>query len=319
MERLAAMSRLQYSSTGTYYRRSMAEMLYDFHAAKCSDDRDRIYALIGLGGNIMEISYRTSVERTYLDFAIAEICKHPGPILSCAGAFPAIPFNTTSAEPEILLPSWVPDWRSVAQYKPLYLQSDFGEAAAVGATSEHVTIQIQPSKAIIASIMPGADLMPAAMTIMSMENVRTEVHKIASFYLSESKASSPAVDRNFMDTISAGALQLPPKDLHNEMAPENPLSSKFINTVRQVMSGRRCFFTDEGHFGIGPNGVRTGDVAIVLASSRQTFVVRPRNVLVAKDTARTLIGDCYIPSFVAAVMQDLVQEAKQSQTTIKLR
>jgi hypothetical protein len=118
----------------------LLNLLVRFHQANCSNDHDRIFALLGLGAHNfgLTVDYNVSVEDHFHQFArqaliggrsgeLNRISSHiysttdgapPGKfssfgldILNAAGAFPC----ASNA-----LPSWVPDWRSPMRYRPLY-------------------------------------------------------------------------------------------------------------------------------------------------------------------------------------------------------
>lgn len=96
-------------------------MLQRFHEFKCSDDRDRLYAIASLWKGIdvpeckLAADYEISCEKLYLEFAHRLIAAHlPDPhvlnqILTIA-ASQACTYRSNEHS-EMSLPSWVVDWR----------------------------------------------------------------------------------------------------------------------------------------------------------------------------------------------------------------
>lgn len=96
-------------------------MLQRFHDFKCSDDRDRLYAIVSLwkGVDVPECNlaadYEISCERLYLEFAHRLIAAHlPDPhVLNQFLTIAASQSCTygSDRDGDMALPSWVVDWR----------------------------------------------------------------------------------------------------------------------------------------------------------------------------------------------------------------
>jgi hypothetical protein len=126
---------------------SIFPLLVKYNHAQCGDDRDRIFALLGVSNDIetrdrrifeshmapfqasricFKPDYAQSTEQVYRSFAMAAI-KSPCAfdVLHCAGAFRRTDVASPDPPPYELvpsqstLPSWVPDWRNPLRYKPL--------------------------------------------------------------------------------------------------------------------------------------------------------------------------------------------------------
>jgi hypothetical protein len=100
----------------------LLERLYDLH---CSDPRDKIYGLLGLsrlGEHEITIDYSLTVEEVYQATAkfIIERLGEVDVIYALAG--PRF-YNSLKQEPQIKVPSWVPDWRFLGRIRLLLNQS----------------------------------------------------------------------------------------------------------------------------------------------------------------------------------------------------
>jgi hypothetical protein len=84
------------------------QLLVSVHSARCSDDRDQIYALNNLRHEPEIADYQRSTDDVFISFATTE-CKHSLETLYFSGAFPS----------SHNLPSWAPDWRSSRHWIPM--------------------------------------------------------------------------------------------------------------------------------------------------------------------------------------------------------
>lgn len=118
-------------------------LMLKFYAAQCSDDPDRLFALLGIANDVdvkdrntrvpahlapfqalkMRFSpnYNLDTDQVYHAFALAALRSPLAfDILHCAGAF-----RLPDAADHRSLPSWVPDWRCPLLYRPFIGASDF--------------------------------------------------------------------------------------------------------------------------------------------------------------------------------------------------
>jgi hypothetical protein len=84
------------------------QLLVSVYSARCSDDRDQIYALNNLRHEPEIADYQRSTDDVFIAFATTE-CKDSLETLYFSGAFPS----------SNGLPSWAPDWRSSRQWIPI--------------------------------------------------------------------------------------------------------------------------------------------------------------------------------------------------------
>jgi hypothetical protein len=113
-ENLFAMEMARRSANGTFPL-SLFELLLATCFNKCSDPRDKVYAVLGLATDWQEIreltpDYRWDItpEKVFERLAVWDIKQNRSlRILSCA-----------TGNQDSLLPSWVPDWREVKNPNP---------------------------------------------------------------------------------------------------------------------------------------------------------------------------------------------------------
>jgi hypothetical protein len=94
----------------------MTELLNEFHAAKCSDGRDRVYSLNSLSNRPWPVDYHPYVEQVHFELATHQIRRCPTPFLACAGTF---------RSKDDTLPTWTPDWRVVPAFKPFSVNDEW--------------------------------------------------------------------------------------------------------------------------------------------------------------------------------------------------
>jgi hypothetical protein len=71
--RLASIVLCRDTASAVNNQRPLLQLLVDFHAAQCSDDRDRLYALKGLSSCSIVVDYEQSADAVYRGFAAAEL------------------------------------------------------------------------------------------------------------------------------------------------------------------------------------------------------------------------------------------------------
>ncbi|KAH6706493.1 heterokaryon incompatibility protein-domain-containing protein [Leptodontidium sp. MPI-SDFR-AT-0119] len=122
---------------------SLPSLLSEFESFDCSDERDHIFALIGIAEAVPTISASINTgkyawtatelkEPTFVDYnyhptevykSFAKDCFKAADsysLLNCAGAF----YRVFIEEEDDILPSWVPDWRAKSRFKP-FLSNKF--------------------------------------------------------------------------------------------------------------------------------------------------------------------------------------------------
>jgi hypothetical protein len=100
---------LTQSNIGNFYagnRPPLLDLLWSVRSSlKASDDRDLVFALLGLTGDVNELGilpdYKKPLRKVYIELALTLIEKYAIGVL--------LKSEMLQTDPE--LPSWVPDWR----------------------------------------------------------------------------------------------------------------------------------------------------------------------------------------------------------------
>jgi hypothetical protein len=327
IERLRAMANLQLSCRGQFLPRRLLDLLLNFAAAKCSDDRDILYALNSLSMSPLSISYRVPTEDLYMSFAYSEVMQTPSILLSVAGAHP------TSSKS---LPSWTPDWRVTPIYEP-YTNRNFDSAYRAKIKWNQIIMLDQMILTVMGKQMGKVAL---ASTFHNLENW-------VKLYVSHSNELPHSENLSALDllkvlTRSRGGLHRLSSNQHGillKFLTRDPTINgrpakfvqRFFGEIDEIMRGRTCFITDSGAIGMGPARIRVGDVLIQIPDSPGVTALRPVrvsssipskytsgpepglgnalvNVLRPSDGGSAsakyiVVGDCHVPRLVRGHIQ----------------
>jgi hypothetical protein len=213
-------------------RHAILGLLFVFHEAMCSDDRDRIYALDGITPWKVPVSYLETVEETYLRYAIMHIEYENVALLNCSGAFPC----TTRG-----LPSWVPDWRASPKFTPVTT------GLCIGGTNEKFSGEVRylgpkavlcitgTTLAKVRQVGAGAsypvaedELLPLLMSWYTLSEQCTTASSSSS-----SQQTNPSMSVPFIETITLGCVE--PAET-TQMALTNAVFDNLVN-ANGIMNG----------------------------------------------------------------------------------
>jgi hypothetical protein len=246
-------------------------LLLKFHSAECHDDRDRLFALLGVSSDVelrdepgsgapaymaqfqalkiwFQPDYTLDTAQVYQKFALAALRSPLAfDLLHCAGAFRLIKIRSPSRH---ALSTWVPDWRCPPLFKPLIRpagchagmlksvdrQKANKQAAFIAKSERWITVR---------GILLG--------TVQRMSNHLSEIDTIPHSHHVKVEWSSEEIDLGI---------------------------------------DRAYVVLDSGHEVFVPVDVRLGDKVVILIGARTPFMLRDTG-----DTSRVLhelIGDCYV-------------------------
>ncbi|KUI67444.1 Heterokaryon incompatibility protein 6, OR allele [Cytospora mali] len=283
--------------------------------ASCTDDRDRIYALLGMmndEGKQLGIvpDYSKTASELYHDVAMRYITTYRSLdlLLSCGRFYP----EALSSDASNPIPTWVPNWSVPGKCPvPLYLNRVFcpfqacteylgnGILRAAGVsngtvqdvieldTSAHKALAasiraLVPSDAIDTAYPGGGNLWDAFRITLCAEyfSDRTEPPHWEKLKTSSLSLSSQA-SKEAMRSVVAG------EDLSED---------NFLNLVKRWHRQGRFFTTREGYLGWGPKATDKGDQIVTFLGFDIPIMIRPSsNSLDGRYFE--VIGSCYLHGF----------------------
>lgn len=304
-----------------YPRNDTAATLHRFRPWKATDPRDKVYGLLGLPNleswtSSIPIDYTKSMEEVYADTLIVQILKE--------GKFTALDLihHETDYTGDDGLRSWNPGWDSeVMRVRPM---RSFAYKWASGSTRATFPEDEQPNYSCIT--LRGLFIGYIQHEVESLEPSGLDFFRKT--LLDKLKHLGPRSDEyaaaiwSFADSLAAGrcsrddGADVPAHSLTEgekqdyvydalkfaaveRLFKPNVLVSSYIRHSprvwdlerRRVIIGTgRCFFTTvNGYFGLGPDCMRTGDVAVILFGGQFPYILRPKN-----DGTYLFLGQAYI-------------------------
>jgi hypothetical protein len=258
----------------------------------CADPRDRIFALLSTlhveyasAGFIPD--YSKSVERVYQD-VVVELLRKLG----------SLQLLTTVEIPHLEgASSWVPDWSTPRISRPLI---------APNACKVKVLERKMPQNGILEAtgvLVEKIELVEefqiplqresASKTALEVRRVVTQVrHRARCLGLSEDPEAlyrtlfcDTFAERSFPDDLNYSTLQNGEDSLLRVLegdldldGPETDLPidmKRIIDLMRHFCPGRCLFVCADGRVGMGPRGIQSGDLVVVLIGCPAPIVLRP--------------------------------------------
>lgn len=285
------------------------QLLVSMNSARCSDDRDRLYALNSLRRNPMAVDYQKTTDEVYSTFAIME-CTESLETLYCSGAFPSQ-----------CLPSWVPDWRSPRQWIPI--------KCFEGRPPSHQLLSDSLRNPNLLSYKPifinSKTMVVNAVTFTFVTSKGPQLYENWTFnpwlclskYLGFYKraAGLKSLPKNVHDvqsldllmcTLTAGAIRSGKNldqwfDAYNSSSSYKRARKEYVDAcceckdssfcaypavhsnifnilerIEQILKGRCTFVTDSGHWGVGPAPLLSGDLIVAIPGCRYPLAMRPK-------------------------------------------
>lgn len=281
--------------------------LQDARFGKCSDPRDKVYAVMSLanGGLNMKPDYTKSTAEVYNDLARRCIAHY--------GSFHVLRY----CEPHFQLtelPSWIPDWSATTIAKPLA-----GPAWASGwsyAYDPHEKDDILETCGVQVGTVEHVE----EILFGTEDGSRTrsedlkEIRRLAQpkFMPEEYIGGGSGLDV-FCSTLYSGAFSdafEPPIEfiptfeeskeaigawLNNEQIedtfPGNP-ADVYLSKIRFHSRNRSLIYCEDGYIGLSPRYTLPGDVVCVIFGCAYPLILR-----LAKGCQFQLVGACYIHGF----------------------
>ncbi|KAF2117512.1 heterokaryon incompatibility protein-domain-containing protein [Lophiotrema nucula] len=289
-----------------------------------TDPRDHIYALLGMISDVEElglvVDYTKPCSDTFSDVAAAILQRqHNFQILS----------RNRDPKSQQNLPSWVPDW---SQPFPVMICDARFPLFSAGASTQKQQLRVEENMLIVR----GAILGPVKHLGWSWESinpqdlsnipqlVRTALGQINSFAgtnctaygtlkdLEEAIWRTPIVDTEFglfgehgryNRRATAQVQQVFNELCHSEPTPSVPteqIKMRYIGATVSQLENRQYFCTSTGHLGLGPLGMRVGDLVCTIIDADVPFIIRAKKgqsvgwFRKRRMTHYKFVGECYV-------------------------
>ena len=283
---------------------------------KCTDERDRMFGVMGLfesNVDLVRVDYAEPVELLYVRIVVNHILKVQDlTILSFVGST----ITEVAIEPELWLPSWCPNWtkevtivRRLCRGRYPRMRTQFN--ATAGALP-HVSVDVdlgvmtitgsrvasvQARTAVLDTFFQAGVNTLAGLQmeiIKTSEEVGTECEWTkwraliwntmqADLYDELSESIGRIESRISRATQSSGQV-VPNKDLNDEELVESLKKSQYS----PALSNRRLLFIDKApYLALGPAGTQLGDMVCALFGGDCLYVLGERK------GKMNLIGECY--------------------------
>lgn len=293
------------------------ELIFHGKARKCTNPRDRVYALLGLLGGRerklnIEPDYTKTPSQVYQD-VVAQYLKNLrrlDPIACCEPAD-----NGTG------VPTWVPDWDKSRKSTPFHLKRHPPTFAAqatiqdqrmlcakgvqVTTVREAIPLDI-PSDASLQDIARRIEIIaPHARDSWSKSHdqgsfLETFCRTIVAAHFRDRWNPPDGQEAIESDCRELMKLILDGKTLEDDLITSIPTATRCLTLVRMYSTHRSFLLADDGRFALGPRSTRPGDVICMLLGCKAPFVLQPA-IGDAKGSGGTftLAGECYLDSIMA--------------------
>lgn len=288
------------------FNRSLEDLIYQTQASKCSDPRDRVYALLGLlpSGSSGEIKpdYSQTISQVYRDAVTKQLeqfgdCKI---LQSCE-----------LERSQTKMPTWVPNWSIRRESRPIELVSAAGESAA---EIKYVGKDILRVVGICVAAIDSAGVMDFGN---NLQQKISELRRVALMYsmAGVQYVRGGSMLEAFCRTICGdvfGDRYTPPDDnflrlthaeevvaklIGTQEASNGDLStdeitSKLFTSVLGACNGRSYFQTELGHIGLAPKAAKPGDKICVILGCESLMALRFKS-----SGQYQVVGECYLHGF----------------------
>ncbi|KAL2071239.1 hypothetical protein VTL71DRAFT_12474 [Oculimacula yallundae] len=275
---------------------------------KCSDPRDRIFAVLSLAKDLsLEPDYTKNANETFKDFVLMYLrSRRDLNIILSVGC------NLDSHEG----PSWVLDWSNIppsnqimenlasGESEPLYRHDGDTltvQGIVVGTIGRREPFSLPASyersypwivsetRRIVLRILG-----PASADLVSRQDLTSIAKTIIPNALAGSAYPNIPDLPNLEETRNYLAILLrnedPSEGLHDEHIPR---LERVLDYIYYYCYDRALYRTEEGHFGIGPHNIQPGDQVAVLLGCKLLAALRPSD-----HGTWQVVGETYVDGFV---------------------
>ncbi|KAG4440574.1 hypothetical protein IFR05_003941 [Cadophora sp. M221] len=294
--------RLKYRSYASF-----RGLLEDTKKQKCSDPRDRIFAILSLAKDLdLEPDYTKSATETFKDVMLSYLksMKSLDTVISSG-------CNLQDHEG----PSWVPDWSNLPPVNPIVQHLASGESEAVfrcegdtlivqgiavgyvkhaepfalsGVARTAYFIMATEIRRVISCILdpsntnpvPSQDLIGIAQTLIP--------NTLANNYFPED-SNDPNLEETRDYLASLLEAQHSPETIDTE---HSGRAKRILDHIQFFCCDRAFYSTEDGHFGLGPKTIQSGDQIAILLGSNLPAALRP-----VGQCKWQVVGETYLNGF----------------------
>lgn len=266
--------------------RALSTLLVTTWDRKCTDPRDKVFAMLALiGDGAMRPDYTKSMGQVYQETA-RDIIVTQGKM--------DILLAASGVDGDEGLPSWVPDWRCEAfGKKPTLLVNRRLMLKLLYGGSMRSAVLVGHGYRAAGGSKPFARFSEDLNVLTVKSQKIDEVAEICEVDVGGLR------DEEFIDQVydfvrrseyvhASTRQQEAERRTQSDKAKENSVvfatltgggkirNDKWAGIIRNVMQRRRLFVTQDGHLGIGPVTIQPGDVVVIISGCNFPIVLRPR-------------------------------------------
>ena len=270
----------------------LRDLLHDTAYAQCSDERDRVYAILNVAHDIFgfEPDYSMTTRDVFKSVVLAYTSKKDLTVLSQC---------EMRENRETRVPTWVPDWTTPKNCSMMY------RAKACSGTDAQARCDKENVLVVSGRLIDTLDVIDQIPRTKGMHKIvrnvmggKAENATCAARDSIIDSACRTLCCNRFAESYLPLALEHPNiqesrryvRDVMDNREPED--YDRFTNLVRRNVKGRASFQTKYGHIGIGPQSIRAGDQACMILGCDSLLILRPRDA-----QTYTVVGECYIDGF----------------------
>ena len=276
-------------------------------SCKCSDPRDRIYAILSLLDKSdkrinIEPDYSKTTVQVYQELTLQHINHHKSLNML---AFCELQ-NDMTAE----MPTWVPNWAVTETATPV---RGFGEACGYSyAEAEYESGGVLSATGVISATILSAEEMGFRDAHDTNDEIVDEIRSFAPRNSEHSPyiAGGSLIDA-FCSTICANVftnMTWPPHPVYPQFEKSRDFLlailedssrtftytpgsdvSLYLGLVLELCHKRSFITTEEGYIGLAPEASKPGDQICVLLGCKKPLVLRP-----TPDLQYQVVGECYV-------------------------
>ena len=283
------------------YRQSpprLKDLLYRTRYAQCSDERDKVYAILNLTRDFsdFEPDYSKTTRNVFKSVVLAYISKKDLTVLSQC----EMRGNT-----EPCVPTWVPDWTTPRECNKIYIaRACSNTKPQAGCDKENVLVV----SGCLIDTLDVIKQIPPLSSRCSTERMRKIVRILVG---GKAENDACAASDSMVDAVCRTLWCNRFAESFLPFAPQHPDTQESKKYVRDLMDnresveydkyndqvyanvkGRASFQTGNGYLGIGPKSIRAGDQACIILGCSALLILRPNDAQSYK-----VVGECYIDGF----------------------